>query len=195
MGYRAFFAPRHFQLNMLQPTLSKNDRLAHILIISFSLIIFLCISMLVKTQVDVNLGFDVHIFATINAMINATVSVLLVLAVQFVKNKNYEGHKKTMLAAILLSVVFLVCYVAHHLFAGETKFGGEGPIRYFYYFILITHILLAGIIMPFVLYTAYRALIGEYVTHKKLARITYPIWLYVTITGVMVYVLISPYYQ
>ena len=99
-----------------------------------------------------------------------------------------------MLTAIILSVLFLVSYIAHHLLAGDTVYGGEGSIRYFYYFILITHIILAAIILPFILFTAYRSLTGEYDKHKKLARYTWPLWLYVSVTGVLVYLMISPYY-
>jgi putative membrane protein len=111
-----------------------------------------------------------------------------------VKQKKYELHKKIMMTAIVLSVLFLVSYIAHHLFAGETKFGGEGTMKAIYYLILFTHIPLAGIILPFILFTAYRALIGEYEQHKKLTRITWPIWFYVAVTGVIVYWMISPYY-
>jgi putative membrane protein len=111
-----------------------------------------------------------------------------------VKQKNFARHRNLMFTAIILSILFLVSYIAHHLFAGETKFGGEGAIRYFYFFILATHILLAAIILPFILFTAYRALTGEYDLHKKLAKYSFPLWLYVSITGVLVYLLISPYY-
>jgi putative membrane protein len=100
-----------------------------------------------------------------------------------------------MILAMFLSVLFLISYVCHHLFAGDTKYGGEGAIRYVYFFILTTHIFLAAIIMPFVLFTAYRALIAEFPRHKKLARITWPIWFYVSMTGVLVYLFISPYYH
>ncbi|HRB60761.1 MAG TPA: DUF420 domain-containing protein, partial [Niabella sp.] len=99
-----------------------------------------------------------------------------------------------MLSAIVLSVLFLISYVLHHLLAGDTKFGGEGTIRYLYYFILATHIPLAGIILPFILFTAYRGLVGDYDKHKKLARITWPLWLYVALTGPAIYLLIRPYY-
>jgi putative membrane protein len=100
-----------------------------------------------------------------------------------------------MFVAILLSVLFLITYIGHHLLASETKFGGPHDAFYFFYlFILITHIVLATIILPFILFTAYRALTGEYPQHKKLAKFTWPLWLYVSITGVLVYVLISPYY-
>ena len=99
-----------------------------------------------------------------------------------------------MMTAIVLSVLFLLSYIAHHLLTDETKFGGDGVIKTIYYIILFTHIPLAGIILPFILFTAYRALIGEYEQHKKLTRITWPIWFYVAVTGVIVYWMISPYY-
>jgi putative membrane protein len=100
-----------------------------------------------------------------------------------------------MIAAMILSCLFLVSYICHHLFTGETKFGGQGSIRYFYYFILGTHILLAAVILPFILFTAYRGLTAEWPRHRKLAKITWPVWLYVSVTGVLVYLMISPYYS
>ena len=148
-----------------------------------------------KVKLNVDLGFDEHIFAKINAAINSTVSVLLLLALLAVKNKKYLLHKRIMITAIILSCLFLVSYICHHLFTGETKFGGEGNIRYVYYFILGMHIILAAIILPFILFTAYRSMIGEFAKHKKLARITWPIWFYVAVTGVVVYFMISPYYN
>jgi putative membrane protein len=180
---------------MLLPVWKKNDTRARILIISVSLIVFIAIVVLSRTKVNVTLGFDEHIFAKINAMINSTVSVLLIAGLVSVKNKRYLLHKRIMLSAMLLSCLFLVSYICHHLFAGETKFGGQGTIRYIYYFILGTHVVLAGIILPFILFTAYRALTGEWARHKTLAKITWPIWLYVAITGVLVYFMISPYYS
>ena len=100
-----------------------------------------------------------------------------------------------MLAAMVLSILFLISYICHHLFAGETKFGGTGTAKMIYYIILGTHIPLAGLILPFILFTAYRALIAEFPQHKKLARITWPVWFYVAVTGVIVYWMISPYYE
>ena len=98
------------------------------------------------------------------------------------------------MTAMVLSAIFLVSYICHHLFAGDTKFGGTGLIRPIYFFILITHIFLAAIILPFILFTAYRAMVAEFPAHRKLARITWPIWFYVAVTGVLVYLFISPYY-
>ena len=180
---------------MLPPVWKKNDARARILIFSVSLIVFFAVVLLSRIKLDVHLGFDEHIFAKINAMINSTVSVLLLAGLTAVKNRKYLLHKRIMLAAMLLSCLFLLSYICHHLFAGETKFGGQGTIRYIYYFILGTHVVLAGVILPFILFTAYRALTGEWVRHKKLAKITWPIWLYVAITGVLVYFMISPYYS
>ena len=140
-------------------------------------------------------GFDKHIFARLNALINTFVALLLIGALAAVKDKRYRTHRKLMLWAIGFSVLFLISYICHHLFAGETKFGGTGTAKTIYYIILGTHIPLAGLILPFILFTAYRALIAEFPQHKKLARITWPVWLYVAITGVIVYWMISPYYS
>ena len=180
---------------MLAAVWKKNDVRARGLIIAVSIIVFVAITVLSRVKLDVQLGFDEHLFAKINAGINSAVSVLLVVGLIAVKNKNYILHKRIMITSIILSSLFLVSYVCHHLFTGETKFGGEGTIRYIYYFILGTHIVLAAIILPFILFTAYRAMVGEWQKHKKLSKITWPIWLYVAVTGVVVYFMISPYYN
>ena len=179
---------------MLEAAWKKNDIRARSLIIAVSVIVFAAIVVLSKVKLNVQLGFDEHLFARINAVINSTVSILLLAGLVAVKNRKYLLHKRIMITAIVLSCLFLVSYICHHLFAGETKFGGEGTIRYIYYFILGTHIVLAGIILPFILFTAYRAMIGEWIKHRKLSKITWPIWLYVAVTGVVVYLMISPYY-
>jgi len=180
---------------MLTPVLTKNDRNARLLILTVSFVVFAAVVILSKFKLEVDLGFDIHVFALINAVINSAVSLLLIAAYVAVRRKQYIAHRNLMYAAITLSVLFLVSYIAHHLLAGDTKFGGEGTIRYVYFFILITHIFLAAIILPFILFTAYRALTGEFAKHKKLSRYTFPLWLYVSITGVLVYLLISPYYS
>jgi putative membrane protein len=180
---------------MLPAVWKKNDSRARTLIILVSIIVFGAIVALGKVKLDVQLGFDEHVFAKINAAINSTVSVLLLLGLIAVKSKKYLLHKRIMITAIILSCLFLVSYICHHLFTGETKFGGQGTIRYVYYFILGTHIILAAVILPFILFTAYRSMIGEFARHKKLARITWPIWFYVAVTGVVVYFMISPYYN
>ena len=193
---------------MLAPAWKKNDRKARILIFTFSVIVFAAVMALSRVHLDVNLGFDIHLFAKANAILNSVVAVFLVLALITVKMKQYKLHRNIMLSALVLSILFLVSYICHHLFAGETRFGdvdhdgivtelekaAVGKNRMIYYILLGTHIPLAGLILPFILFTAYRGLTGEYARHKKLARITWPIWLYVAITGVIVYRMISPYY-
>ena len=179
---------------MLPSVWKKNDSRAKIFIITVSVVVFAAVVILGRVKLDVDLGFDAHVFAKINAAINSTVSLLLLAGLAAVKNKKYILHKRIMLSALALSCIFLVSYICHHLFAGETKFGGTGSVKTIYYIILGTHIPLAGIILPFILFTAYRALVGEWPQHKKLARITWPVWLYVAVTGVAVYWMISPYY-
>jgi putative membrane protein len=179
---------------MLSPAWKKNDKKANLLIIAFSLVVFIAVVLLSRVKLEADLGFNVHLFALINTMVNSCVAVLLVAALIAVKKKKYETHKKLMLTAMVLSILFLVSYICHHLFAGDTKFGGEGMAKTIYYIILFTHIPLAGIILPFILYTAYRALTGDWGKHRKLAKITWPIWFYVAVTGVLVYWMISPYY-
>jgi len=195
--------------NFPKPVLKKDDRQARILIWLVSIIVFIGIAFLSGAKLNIPINFDPHIFAAFNAVINSIVAILLVLALIAVKSKKYVLHKRIMLTAIILSVLFLISYVCHHLLSGETKFGDlnhdgivsldektlAGSLRYIYYFILLTHIPLAGIILPFILFTAYRALSGDYEKHKKLARITWPIWFYVAISGVAVYLMISPYYN
>jgi len=180
---------------MLSPSIQKNDKLANILIILFSIIVFVAVVFLSKIKLDVALPFDVHIFAKINAFINSAVSFLLLVGLLSVKRGRYALHKKVMLTAMVLSLLFLVSYICHHLLSESTSFGGDSAMKYLYYFILITHVVLAGIILPFILYTSYRALIAEWSQHKKLAKITWPIWFYVSVTGVVVYWMISPYYS
>ena len=193
---------------MIQPALQKNDKKAKWLIYTVSFVVFAAVVLLSQVKLNVDLGFDVHVFAKANAVINSIVALLLLAGLVTIKQKKYVVHKKIMLMAMLLSVLFLLSYISHHLLAGDTKFGDinhdgilseeekttAGNIRLLYYFILLTHIPLAAIILPFILFTAYRALIGEYEQHKKLTRFTWPIWFYVAVTGVVVYLMISPYY-
>ncbi len=130
----------------------------------------------------------------IYASINACTALLLIIAVVAIKNGNRKRHERLMKIAIGCSVAFLVMYVAYHMTSNSTKFGGEGIIRYVYYFILITHIILSIIIIPFVLITYVRAITNDFDRHKKIAKITFPLWLYVAVSGVIVYLMISPYY-
>lgn len=189
-------------------TLTKNDRKARVIIFSFSVVVFILVSALGKYKLDVELGFDEHIFAKANAVINSVVAVLLLAGLYFARTGRYTTHRNIMLTAMALSVLFLLSYVLHHLLAGEARFGDvngdglvsevekatAGSIRYFYYALLGTHILLAGVVLPFILFTAYRALINENAAHRKLAKITWPMWFFVAVSGPVVYLMISPYY-
>ncbi len=136
------------------------------------------------------MGFLPPIYATINAI----TAVLLIIAVLMIKRGNRLKHELLMKTAITLSVVFLLLYVVYHMTSDSTPYGGEGAIRYVYFFLLISHILLSIVVIPFVLITYIRAIAGNFKMHKKIARITFPLWLYVAITGVVVYFMISPYY-
>ena len=177
-------------------TIQKNDRAAKWIIAILSIVILGAVVVLDRRvlRVPFPFGFDVYIFAVINAVINTTVALLLILAYLAIRQRKYRLHRNLMIAAMMLSVLFLISYICHHMWAGDTKFGGQGTIRVVYFFILITHIILAGLTLPFILFTAYRGLTGEYPHHKKIARITYPLWLYVAITGPVIYLMISPYY-
>ncbi|RKF04954.1 putative membrane protein [Tenacibaculum lutimaris] len=130
----------------------------------------------------------------IYASINGFTAVLLVASVVAIKNGKRKLHEQLNTTAIICSALFLVMYVAYHMTSDSTKFGGEGMIKYVYFFILITHILLSIVIIPFVLITFMRARLGNFPEHKKIAKITFPLWLYVAVTGVVVYLMISPYY-
>jgi putative membrane protein len=175
-------------------TLPKNDARAKTIIYILSFVVFGAVVLLGRVQLNVNASFDVHIFAKINAVINSIVVVLLVAGIITAKTGKYTTHRTIMLTAMVLSLLFLISYICHHLLSGDTKYGGEGAIRYIYFIILITHIILAAIILPFILFTAYRALINENERHRKLAKVTWPIWFYVALTGPIVYLMISPYY-
>ena len=163
-------------------------------------VLSIAIPLVVAVLFSVNLhdlGYDVKplsFLPPIYATINGITAVLLIMAVQAIKKGNQTLHERLIKVCIGCSVAFLAMYVAYHMTSVETKFGGEGALRYVYFFILITHILLSIIIIPFVLVTFVRGISGSYQRHKKLARITYPMWLYVAVTGVIVYLMIAPYY-
>lgn len=143
------------------------------------------------------LGFDVeplNFLPPIYASINGLTAVLLILAVVAIKKGNRKLHEQLNTTAIACSLLFLLMYIAYHMTSDSTSFGGEGFVKYVYYFILITHIVLSVIVIPFVLLTYMKAKLTNFVEHKKIAKKTFPIWLYVAVTGVIVYVMISPYY-
>lgn len=143
------------------------------------------------------MGFDVeplYFLPPIYATINGLTAVCLFIAVAAIKRGNAKLHERLIKLCMVFSSLFLVMYLAYHMTSDSTPYGGEGAIRYVYFFILITHIILSIVIIPMVLFTFVRGIAGAYERHKRLARITYPMWLYVAVTGVVVYLMISPYY-
>lgn len=162
------------------------------LITIISVVIPLVVAILFGVKIpDVTpLGFLPPIYAGINGL----TAVLLVAAVVAIKNGRRRLHQNLMSSCILLSVLFLLMYVAYHMTSTSTSYGGTGLMRYLYYIILISHILLSVAIIPLVLKTYARAYLGNFESHRKLARITFPLWFYVAVTGVIVYLMISPYY-
>lgn len=161
-----------------------------ITVVSIVIPVVVALLFLVKLPNVEPFGFLPPIYASINGL----TAILLLVAVWAIKNKKRELHQKLMTTCIVLSLLFLLMYIAYHMTSNSTEFGGEGTIKYVYYFILITHIILSIVIIPLVLKTYARAYLKKYDAHRKLARITFPIWLYVAITGVVVYLMISPYY-
>ncbi|MFM7078769.1 MAG: DUF420 domain-containing protein [Bacteroidota bacterium] len=131
---------------------------------------------------------------TLNAIINGSCSILLISSYYFIRKKDIITHKKLNIATFILSSIFLLSYVTFHSFGIETRFPADNPIRPLYLFILITHIILAAFVLPLVLFSFYYGLTGKVAAHRKLTRFSFPIWLYVTVTGVVVYLMISPYY-
>lgn len=161
------------------------------LIIGLSIFLPLAVAALFGIKID---GYDLHFLPPIYATTNGITSLVLIAALLAIKSGKRKLHENLMKTAIGLSILFLVLYIAYHITSDPTPFGGKGFIRPVYYFILISHIALSVAIIPMVLFSFVRALAEQYDKHRKLAKITWPLWLYVTVTGVIVYFLISPYY-
>ncbi|MGX1024567.1 DUF420 domain-containing protein [Flavobacterium sp. CS20] len=171
------------------------NRFTVYLIIALSVAVPLIVILLMNLDTRTNiLGLDVGTFPFFHAVINGLTAILLFVGYLLIKNQKIILHRNVMISAFGLSVVFLVSYVISKISHEPVPYGGEGWMRYLYFFILITHIVLSGIIIPLVLFTMYRGLTGQYEKHKKIAKWTFPIWMYVAITGVLVYVFMQPYY-
>lgn len=174
--------------------MQRNDNRYLPLIIAGSLIIPIVVAILYfapKWKVSVDFSFLPPFYATINGL----TAVVLAMGWRAIMKRKIGQHRKLMTTAIVLSVIFLLSYILYHLTSESTVYGGEGPVRYVYYFFLLTHILLSVVIVPLVLITYTRALAERYDRHRRIARWTLPIWLYVAITGVIVYFMIAPYYS
>jgi len=158
-------------------------------------IISVAIPVVVAILFGVRVDYDLPVFLPpIYATINGITAFLLVLALIAIKSKKIQLHQRLMQSCIVLSLVFLVMYIAYHMTTDPTPFGGEGSVEILYFFILISHIILSIALIPLVLISYVRAFQKEFPEHKKISKITFPIWLYVTVTGVIVYLMISPYY-
>jgi putative membrane protein len=162
------------------------------LIIALSISIPVIVAILFRVQIP---GYDLSFLPPIYATINGITAVLLIAAVRAIRNGKQRIHERIMKICIGLSATFLIMYVAYHMTSEPTAYGGEGALKYVYYVILISHILLSVAITPLVLFTFSRALARNFERHRRLAKFTYPIWLYVATTGVIVYIMISPYYK
>lgn len=164
------------------------NRFAYLL----SAVVLLLVTMMRKIKVDV--GIDFSFLPPVHASLNALAAVILVIAYVFIRRKNVQAHRRAIYAAMVCSALFLLSYVLYHFTTPETRFGGEGVIRYIYFFILITHVILAAVILPFILLTFNRAFTAQYERHRKMARWVFPLWLYVAITGPICYLMLKPYY-
>ncbi|WP_299164292.1 DUF420 domain-containing protein [uncultured Eudoraea sp.] len=178
-------------MNKLNKTIKERKFNRIITIISILVPLVVAVLFGVKIPNSEPLGFLPPIYAAINGL----TAVLLIYAVWAIKNGKRVLHQNIMSACIILSLLFLLMYIAYHMTADSTSYGGVGVIRYVYYFILVSHIILSIVIIPLVLKTYARAYLKDFERHRQLARITFPIWLYVAVTGVIVYLMISPYYE
>lgn len=174
-------------------SISSEEKKYKRIIIGLSIVIPLVVALLFKIKIPnvAPLTFLPPIYASINAL----TAILLIASVVAIKKGNRKLHEQLNVIAIACSTLFLVMYVAYHMTSNSTPFGGQGTIRYVYFFILITHILLSIVVIPFVLITFMKAKLGKFPEHKKIAKITFPLWLYVAVTGVIVYIMIAPYYK
>ena len=177
--------------------IKKQDSFFVPLIIALSITIPIAVALLIffpNTLYIESTKYDFRSLPFFHAILNGCTSILLITGFVLIKNKNTQSHKISMLTAFVLSSIFLISYVLSKLTNDPVPFGGDGIIKYVYFFILISHILLSIAVLPLALLSIYRGITGEFTKHKKLVKWTFPIWMYVAITGVLVYLLMSPYY-
>jgi putative membrane protein len=174
----------------------KNDKLVFRIVMALSIVVFVAVIVLNKKILPVPevIPSFVYKLPKLNALINGTCSLLLLLSLYFIKQKNIEIHKKLNIITFCLSAVFLLSYITYHWMAKETTFPADNSLRPVYLTILISHIILAALVLPLILLSFHKGFQNQVEKHRKLVRFAFPIWLYVTITGVVVYLMISPYY-
>jgi len=166
----------------------KLNTLAYIV----SVVVLLLVGLMRRVKIETDIDFS--FLPPVHASLNALTAVILVVAFIHIKNGRVEQHRKAIYAAMVTSALFLLSYVLYHFTTPETRFGGEGTIRYIYFFILVTHIVLAAVTLPFILLTFNRAYTDQFDRHKKMARWVFPLWLYVAVTGPVCYLMLKPYY-
>lgn len=173
-----------------------SDKFIFRFVTGISIFVFLVVVILNRKIIPVTIETPsfVYFLPKLNAIINGLCSVLLLLSLNQIRKKNIQAHKKLNIATFILSSLFLVSYILFHYFVKETTYGGEGVMKYIYYTILISHIILAAGVLPLILLSFHRGLQMQVEKHRKLVKFAFPIWLYVTVTGVIVYLMISPYY-
>lgn len=170
--------------------MEKNKKIVNLLSIAIPVAVALLIG--IRTKID--LGPWTKILPHVIGVVNSLTAIALILGFVFIKNKNQKLHEKMMTFAFYLGSSFLLLYITYHVSNPSTSFGGDGIVKYIYYFLLISHILLSIGVVRFVLLSLFYAWNKDYINHKKVTKIAFPIWLYVSISGVIVYVMISPYY-
>lgn len=181
-----------FQNYLKQPA---NEKLAASLkkaIWVLTTVVLITVGLMRRVKIDI--GVDMSFLPPVHALLNSLVAISLVIAVVMIKKKNVIAHQRWINFAMLCSVLFLLCYVAYHFTTEETKYAGEGAMRGVYFFFLITHIVLAGVSLPFILYTWMYGATKQFQKHRKMAKWIFPIWLYVAVTGPICYFMLKPYY-
>jgi putative membrane protein len=176
---------------MIDRALEKKLNIAAIVVSAAVLLLVV----LMRMPQKINLGIDLSFLPAVHAILNSLTAVCLLYSFNAIKNKRVEQHRKANFTALVLSALFLLCYVAYHFTTPETKYGGEGAMRILYLILLLTHIASAALVFPFILLTFIRAYIGDFERHKKMARYVFPVWLYVAVTGPICYLMLLPYYK
>ena len=177
---------------VVQPNIALEKQLNRVAWVITAAVLLLVVLM---RKIHIDTSIDFSFLPAVYSTLNAITAVVLLLGFYFIKNKQPENHRKAMTFSVFTSLLFLLGYVLYHITTDETKFGGEGTTRYVYFFLLITHVVLAAVIFPFILFTFIRAYTNQFDRHKKMARWVYWVWLYVAITGPVLYFMIKPYYQ
>lgn len=179
----------NYEIQENLPLAKQLNRIA----IGLSIVVLLLVGLMRRVKIATDIDFS--FLPPLHAFLNALAAVFLMLALYFIKQKRVEAHRKMIYAALICSALFLLSYVIYHFTTEETRYCMEGDIRYVYFFLLITHVILAAVILPFIFFTFIRAYTGQIERHRKMARWVYPLWLYVTITGPICYLMLAPCYS